>query len=192
MARKYKQTNPIIELLLCIFLGFFGVHRFYAGKTKSGVLYLFTIGLFGAGWLIDTVLIIMRIVKSKQPVTVSKPSENHVVPVSGPHKMTYHYDDVKFFPPDDMVAKVDKDLLKPGAEITFVPEPENIHDDRAVALYIAGHQIGYLLRNRLQDMTNDYLAKGWPVKATLVSLKRVDGEYQGYLTLSFYRPLYDL
>lgn len=36
-------------------LGFAGLHRFYLGKPGSGLLYLFTWGLFGIGQLIDLV-----------------------------------------------------------------------------------------------------------------------------------------
>lgn len=35
------------------FLGIFGVHRMYMGKWISGILYLFTGGLFGLGVLYD-------------------------------------------------------------------------------------------------------------------------------------------
>ena len=52
-----KPLNWLTLLLLCIFVGGAGIHRFYAGKIGTGILYLFTGGLFGIGWLIDLVKI---------------------------------------------------------------------------------------------------------------------------------------
>ena len=37
--------------------GFFGAHRFYYGKRKTGTLWFFTLGLAGIGWIIDLFLI---------------------------------------------------------------------------------------------------------------------------------------
>jgi TM2 domain-containing membrane protein YozV len=39
--------------ILLFFLGFFGVHRMYMGKWITGLIYLFTCGLFGLGVLYD-------------------------------------------------------------------------------------------------------------------------------------------
>ncbi len=39
------------------FIGFFGAHRFYFGKPLTGMLYLFTFGLCGVGWIVDLFLI---------------------------------------------------------------------------------------------------------------------------------------
>lgn len=58
-----RTANPIIELVLCVFLGILGIHRFYAKKIWTGILYLFTFGLFGFGVVVDEVLIVIRLVK---------------------------------------------------------------------------------------------------------------------------------
>lgn len=47
-----------VALLLCIFLGGLGAHYFYVGRLFKGLLYLFTAGLFGFGWIIDIFVIL--------------------------------------------------------------------------------------------------------------------------------------
>lgn len=53
-----SRKSRTVALLLCIFLGAFGIHRFYVGKVGTGILYLVTVGFGGMGWLIDIVLIV--------------------------------------------------------------------------------------------------------------------------------------
>lgn len=43
------------NLLIVIFLGPFGIHKFMQGKPRIGILYLCTFGLFGIGWIIDII-----------------------------------------------------------------------------------------------------------------------------------------
>ncbi|MFW9923612.1 MAG: TM2 domain-containing protein [Candidatus Thorarchaeota archaeon] len=46
-----------LALVLCVFGGIFGAHRFYLRKDTSAILYLFTLGFFLIGVVIDIVLI---------------------------------------------------------------------------------------------------------------------------------------
>ncbi len=52
-----QNTHSVaIGYVLWIF-GFFGAHRFYFGNTLSGIIWFFTFGLCGIGWLVDLFLI---------------------------------------------------------------------------------------------------------------------------------------
>lgn len=55
-----SQNSPSHNLgiaYLAWFFGFTGAHRFYCGKNVSGVIWFFTLGLCGVGWLIDLFLV---------------------------------------------------------------------------------------------------------------------------------------
>jgi len=49
---RYSTSTAIILWLGCLF-GFAGLHRFYLGKPISGLIWLFTWGLFGIGQFVD-------------------------------------------------------------------------------------------------------------------------------------------
>lgn len=51
---KRKLT---IALLLSIFLGYYGIDRFYMGKIGTGILKLITCGGVGIWWLYDIIVI---------------------------------------------------------------------------------------------------------------------------------------
>ncbi|WP_419020187.1 NINE protein [Eubacterium callanderi] len=52
-----SSSSRWVALILCIFLGGLGVHRFYVGKIGTGIIYLLTGGVFGIGWLVDIIMI---------------------------------------------------------------------------------------------------------------------------------------
>lgn len=52
-----SDKSFIATLLLAIFLGGLGVHRFYVGKVGTGILMLLTGGGFGVWWIIDVIMI---------------------------------------------------------------------------------------------------------------------------------------
>jgi len=60
-----KEKQPIekkksVALLLCLFLGWLGAHRFYEKKIASGILYLGTFGIFGLGIIVDFIRLLKK------------------------------------------------------------------------------------------------------------------------------------
>jgi TM2 domain-containing membrane protein YozV len=53
-----EQKPWMMTLILCLVAGTLGVHRFYVGKTGSGVAMLLTVGGCGIWWLIDLIMIV--------------------------------------------------------------------------------------------------------------------------------------
>jgi TM2 domain-containing membrane protein YozV len=51
-----KEFLPVF--LLCFLFGYVGVHRFYAGKTVSGILMVATLGGLGFWYIIDLILLL--------------------------------------------------------------------------------------------------------------------------------------
>jgi len=67
-STRLALVEPILEhpprsrktaLLLCLFFGWLGCHRFYVGRRSSGRLYLFTGGIFFLGVIADLILILL-------------------------------------------------------------------------------------------------------------------------------------
>ena len=55
-----RAKNKWVAFFLCMFTGWFGGHKFYEGKWGMGLLYLFTYGLFGVGWIVDLIRLLIQ------------------------------------------------------------------------------------------------------------------------------------
>lgn len=73
---------------------------------------------------------------------------------------------------------------KVGAELSFIPEPDNEYDKLAVKVCIGAEKIGYVYRSDHQDMIHDYLKRDWLVKGRLVTSGN-DARY----VIGFYKPM---
>ncbi len=61
-----SHLSLLVLALLFFFTALGGLHRFYAGKIWTGILWLVTGGLFGIGQIVDLVFIILGRFRDKQ------------------------------------------------------------------------------------------------------------------------------
>ncbi len=57
MSKSQSSTHSIVVGYIMWLFGFFGMHRFYYGKPLTGIIWFFTLGLLGIGWIVDAFLI---------------------------------------------------------------------------------------------------------------------------------------
>lgn len=75
VVKEYKNTkkvvvdgdgkNQLVALLICIFVGALGIHRFYLGYIGIGIIQLLTLGCCGIWTLIDLIMIVTGDLKPK-------------------------------------------------------------------------------------------------------------------------------
>lgn len=51
-----NKDKALIKLIIIILVGYLGIHKFMEKKTTLGLIYLFTFGLCGIGWIIDIII----------------------------------------------------------------------------------------------------------------------------------------
>lgn len=54
------------DFIVTLLFGWLGVHKFMQKKYGLGILYLCTLGLFGIGWLIDTIKAFIQMTNGRQ------------------------------------------------------------------------------------------------------------------------------
>lgn len=68
---QMQQKSKLVTLLLCWFFGGLGIHRFYVGKIGTGLLYLFTGGLFGIGVFVDLITLLCNTFTDKNRIPLN-------------------------------------------------------------------------------------------------------------------------
>lgn len=77
--------------------------------------------------------------------------------------LSYQYDFVR-------IAMPNKECLSLGDYLSLESEPDNQYDPQAVKISSGIDKIGYLFRGKLQDMSNDFIKKSWPIEAFVDSI----------------------
>lgn len=72
-ASTKVNLSGLAFFVLTVLLGWLGIHRFYAKKTASGVIWLFTLGICGLGWIIDIILVLLGKFTDKRGNTYPAP-----------------------------------------------------------------------------------------------------------------------
>ena len=67
-----SEKSRLVALLLCLFLGIVGAHRFYLRKIGTGILMIVTLGGFGMWALADLIMIACGVFRDKQGLRVFK------------------------------------------------------------------------------------------------------------------------
>jgi len=70
MTTGPSEKSWVTTLLLCLFFGIFGFHRFYLHKRGTGAIMLFTLGGVGIWSLIDLLIILFGGMKDKEGKSV--------------------------------------------------------------------------------------------------------------------------
>ena len=66
-----SPKSKTVTLILWLLVGIFGGHRFYIGTYGLAIAYLFTVGLFGIGWLVDLALLLLDRLRDGDGLPVS-------------------------------------------------------------------------------------------------------------------------
>src|SRR6218665_915127 len=65
-APLLDERKVHIAYIVLIFLGLLGVHKFYLGRIVWGIVYFFTLGLFGIGVIVDIFTLNSQTIRANQ------------------------------------------------------------------------------------------------------------------------------
>lgn len=169
----------ILGVILAIFTGPFGGYRFYRRQYFLGIIYLFTAGLCGIGWIID-------IIASLQYNPNNQPQNNLVQPndFDGYTEVVrMHTRVVGSSYPCIRLADCSRQDILHGLSMPFRKDRINIeyteYDGEPAYLVVRddGVDIGYLKKELSAKLAKKY--PGCPLKVTKWVVTGGDGRYYG-------------
>lgn len=142
----------MIKLLVTLFLGPFGIHKFMEKKMGIGIVYLFTFGIFGIGWIMD----ILKEAKALMYANSNKPTVYNFK-VAG---VSYRQEDICTLLEENASYMDFKNsngrkvyrykLTRKTAKL--IPEPQNPHDPNAIMVMIDNVLVGYVPASECQNV----------------------------------------
>ena len=86
------MKNRTARILVTVFGGWFGLHRYLNHQIALGVLYTFTFGLFGIGWLVDICIACSSVSRKLSYVDSRKvPAVDSILHISAYFLILLHY-----------------------------------------------------------------------------------------------------
>jgi TM2 domain-containing protein len=82
---EVSERSRGVALALGFFGGFFGLHRFYVGKTQTAIAMIFTFGGMGVWWLYDMVLLAAGEFRDIDDLPLRRWSVDEPRPFGGPN-----------------------------------------------------------------------------------------------------------
>lgn len=70
--KKEAFISALINLIIVVGLGMFGVHKFLKGRILLGIIYLCTYGLFGIGLFVDSIKALRQLIITSKEYRVAK------------------------------------------------------------------------------------------------------------------------
>lgn len=98
--------------------------------------------------------------------------------------IAYQYTEVQLYRPPKYQKRLP--FITPGTELTIQREPKNQYDCNAVKFTYKGELVGYVHKNRMQDMLNEWITAGRPVIARFINYPSKEA---AYINIAFYRDL---